>query len=129
MYFTHSPTREVFAYTYDPSTGAMSDKRVFYKHEGSGEPDGHRVDVEGNVWHAVHGESMVLRINPAGEVTGRIRLPTRGVTCVQFVGEELFITTAEDEIGSSESESVKLGGAVFRVHVGVRGVDLFKFKM
>ena len=129
MYFTHSPTREVFAYTYDPSTGAMSDRRLFYKHDGSGEPDGLRVDVEGNVWQAFYGDSMVLRIDPAGQVTGRIRLPTRNVTCVQFVGEELFVTTAADEIGSDVSESVKMGGTVFRVHVGVRGVDLFKFKM
>lgn len=129
MYFTHSPTREVFAFTYDPSTGAMSDKRIFYKHEGNAEPDGLRVDVEGNVWQAFYGEAMVLRISPEGKVTGRVSVPTRNVTCVQFVGEELFITTGKDEVGSDVSESVKMGGAIFRVHVGVRGVDLFKYRM
>lgn len=128
MYFTHSPTREVFASDYDPSSGVMSNRRVHYQHKGSGEPDGLRVDVEGHIWQAFYGEAMVLRIDGrTGEVIGKVSVPTKNATCVQFVGEELFITTAADEDG--EGESQRLGGAIFRVHVGVRGMDLFKFRM
>lgn len=126
MYFTHSPTREVFAYDYDSSTSATSNKRIFYKHDGDAEPDGLRVDVEGNVWQAFYGEAMVLRINPEGKVIGKVSLPTRNITCVQFVGEDLIVTSAADK---TFSKSAALGGSLFRVHVGVRGMDLFEYAL
>nr|CDP31977.1 Putative protein of unknown function [Podospora anserina S mat+] len=133
MYFTHSNAREVLAWDYDPSPSpssvvTLSNKRIFYQHVGSGEPDGFRVDVEGNIWHAVYGESRVLKLSPEGKLIGEVRLPTRNITCVEFVGEELFITTAGDD-GAAEGEESKVnGGALFRVDVGVRGVghDLFR---
>ena len=129
MYFTHSPTRELFAFDYDPSSGFMSNKRVHYEHlSGRGEPDGLRIDADGHIWQAIYGEGMVLRIDgKSGQVIGKIRIPTKRATCVQFVGEDLFITTAADDAG--EGDSKRLGGAIFRVHVGVQGMDLFKFKM
>ncbi|KAK4227679.1 hypothetical protein QBC38DRAFT_184697 [Podospora fimiseda] len=127
MYFTHSTERKVIAWDYDAENGTLSNKRVWYKHEGPGEPDGFRVDVEGNIWHAVYGESRVLKINKEGKLVGEIRLPTRNITCVEFVGEELFITTANDDEG--EGESKELGGALFRVNVGVKGVGFDKYKL
>ncbi|KFA70026.1 hypothetical protein S40285_02030 [Stachybotrys chlorohalonatus IBT 40285] len=126
FYFTHSTAREVIAFDYDPATGGVSNKRVFYQHEGPGEPDGFRVDVDGNIWHAVYGESRVLKISPQGKLVGQINLPTRNITCVQFVGTELVITTASDEEGDAKSQ--ENGGAVFRVDVGVAGLDLFKYR-
>lgn len=128
MYFTHSTARQIFAFDYSPESGAVSNQRVFYQHEGPGEPDGFRVDVDGNLWHAVYGESRVLKISPSGTLVGQVKLPTRNITCVQFAGTELVITSAGDEDGEDEA-SKALGGAVFRVDVGVRGLDLFDFKM
>jgi sugar lactone lactonase YvrE len=129
MYFTHSTAREVIAFDYSP-TGALSNQRVFYKHPGGGgDPDGFRVDVEGNIWHAVYGESRVLKISPQGKLVGEVRMPTKNITCVEFVGTELFITTAGDPEGQGGEESKELGGALFRVDVGVRGVEPFKFKL
>ncbi|KAK5989946.1 Putative sugar lactone lactonase YvrE-like protein [Cladobotryum mycophilum] len=127
MYFTHSRSREVFALDYSPETGHVTNKRLWYQHDGPGEPDGFRVDINGNIWHAVYGESLVLKINPGGKVVGKIYLPTRNITCVQFVGTELIITSAAD--GEGEETSKKYGGAVFRVDVGTTGLDLFNFKM
>ena len=127
MYFTHSTAKQVLAFDYDKSTGAVSNQRVFYQHQGTGDPDGFRVDVDGNMWHAVYGESRVLKISPQGELVGEVLLPTRNITCVQFVGTELVITTAENDGG--EGRSRELGGAVFRVDVGTTGLDLFKYKM
>lgn len=126
MYFTHSTAREVFAFDYSPE-GVVSNKRLFYKHEGTGEPDGFRVDVNGNIWHAVWGESRVIKISPEGKLVGEIRLPTKHITCPQFVGTELIITSAADEDG--EGQSKELGGAVFRVDVGTTGLDLFEYKL
>lgn len=127
VYFTHSSANQVLAMDYDAATGAVSNQRVFYQHDGPGTPDGFRVDVHGNIWHAFYGGGAVLKISPEGTVVGRVAVPTQNVTCVQFAGTELFITTAADEDG--EGASREYGGAVFRVDVGVEGLDLFKFKL
>lgn len=127
MYFTHSTPQQVLAFDYCTDTGAVTNQRVFYQHDGSGDPDGFRVDVEGNIWHAVYGESRVLKISPDGKLIGQITLPTRNITCVQFAGTELIITTASDDSGDETSRA--LGGAVFRVDVGVQGLELFDFKL
>jgi len=128
MYFTHSTAGHVLAYDYAP-TGELTNARVFYQHADTDGPDGFRVDVDGNIWHAFYGGSCVLRISPAGIVTGKINLPTRNITCVQFVGTELFITTAWDPDAEGGERSRELGGALFRVDVGTRGLDPFLFKL
>lgn len=129
MYFTHSTPQTVFAYDFDPAAGALSNRRVWYQHDGTGDPDGFRVDVDGNVWHAVYGESRVLKLSPEGKLIGEVRLPTRNITCPQFVGTELFITSAADDEGEGGETSKKFGGGVFRVDVGVKGLDQFAFKL
>lgn len=130
MYFTHSTERKVYAWDYAPADGALSRKRVFYTHDGPGEPDGFRVDEAGNLWHAVYGEGRVLKISPEGALVGEILLPTKAITCVQFVGTELFITTASlGEEEDTTQEQRENGGALFRVDVGVKGLDFFEFKL
>lgn len=129
MYFAHSKARQILAWDYDASSGALARQRLFYQHSGHGEPDGFRVDVHGNIWTALFGEGLVLKISPGGDVVGRVTLPTRNVSCVQFAGTEMIITSAADEAEDADSVSKRLGGAVFRVDVGTRGLDLFEFKM
>jgi sugar lactone lactonase YvrE len=129
MYFTHSTPQQVLAFDYDTDKGVVTNQRVFYQHQGSGDPDGFRVDVDGNIWHAVYGESRVLKISPEGKLVGQITLPTRNITCVEFVGTELIITTASDDDSPDGSKSKALGGAVFRVDVGVKGLEPFDFKL
>ena len=126
MYFTHSSARQVLAFDYDPTAGGLSNERVLYQHDGPGEPDGFRVDVQGNLWQAIWGESRILKISPRGEVVGQVCLPTKHITCCEFVGTELFVTSAADEEGEGQSKA--LGGALFRVDVGVEGLEHFKFK-
>lgn len=127
MYFTHTAVGQVNAFDYDTDAGAVSNRRTFYQHEGSGGPDGFRVDVDGNIWHAIYGEGRVIKINPQGQVVGEVKLPTRNITCVQFAETELVITTAADHDG--EGLSKEYGGAVFKVDVGTTGLDLFEFQM
>ena len=71
----------------------------------------------------MYGESRVLKISTEGKLVGEILLPAKCITCPVFVGTELYITSASDK-GES-----KLGGDVFRVDIGVRGVEPFKFKI
>lgn len=130
MYFTHTVDNAVYAFDYDPTNGDLSNERVLYKHTGPGSPDGFRVDVEGNIWHAFYGSGQVLKISHKdGSILGEIRLPTNNITCTQFVGTELFITTAADEEGEGGETSKKYGGGLFRVDVGVKGLPLFKYKL
>ncbi|OTB20269.1 hypothetical protein K445DRAFT_312701 [Daldinia sp. EC12] len=129
LYFTHSTERTIHAYDYDPDSGEVSRERAFYVHDGPGEPDGFRADVDGNLWQAVYGESRVLKISPEGKLVGEIKLPTKNITCTQFVGTELFITTAGMQEGEGTPEEVELSGALFRVDVGVKGLDPFSFKL
>ena len=55
-------------------------------------------------------------------------MPTRMVTCPAFVGQDLFITSAEEEEPEKYPESVELGGSLFKIDVGVSGLSLHKFK-
>jgi sugar lactone lactonase YvrE len=127
MYYTHSTTRTIFAVDYSAADGSLSNERVFYQHPSSGDPDGFRIDTKGNLWSAVYGESRVLKISPEGKLIGNVWLPTRNITCPQFVGTDMYITSAADEGG--EGDSLKYGGAVFKVNVGVTGLEPFLFKL
>ncbi|MBE3046332.1 SMP-30/gluconolactonase/LRE family protein [Candidatus Bathyarchaeota archaeon] len=129
IYMTNSTAGEIIAHDYDHETGGISNRRLFYKHAGSADPDGFRVDVEGNLWSAMYGEGRVIKIDAQGKLVGEIKIPTQNATCTQFVGTEIFITTANDDEGNGGEESKRLGGAVFRVDVGVKGLELFKYKL
>ncbi|CZR59192.1 related to senescence marker protein 30 [Phialocephala subalpina] len=126
QYFVHSTEKKIFAFDYNPSTGDLSNERVWWEHDGSGDPDGFKMDAEGNIWQAIYGESRVLKIvneNGKGVVRGEIRYPTSAITCPVFVGTELWVTTADDKKGKLYA------GAVFKVDIGVKGLKDFKFKL
>lgn len=132
MYMTDSPSQCITAHSYDSATAELdtSSGRTFFKCpiEG-GVPDGHCQDAEGFFWVAMHGTSKVVRVNPQGEIVAEINLPTRCVTCPGICGEDLYITSAEEEEPEKYPESVKLQGATFKVHIGVEGSPLNKFRM
>jgi sugar lactone lactonase YvrE len=128
IYFTSSVERTIFAFDYSSTTTALLNGRVFYKHPGNGEPDGHRIDVEGNLWTAIYGESRVVKLSPEGQLIGEIKLPTRNITCVEFVGTELYITTAAMEENEGSAEEVALSGALFRLSIGTTGLSPNLFK-
>ena len=60
---------------------------------------------------------------------GEISIPNaRMITCPAFVDEDLFITSAEEEEPDKYPDSVKLGGSLFKVAVGVKGMPVHKFR-
>lgn len=129
MYFTDSPTGKIFAFDFDAATGAISNRRVHFDIGDSLEPDGFAIDVEGCLWSAIYGAGKVVRISPEGKVIGQIDLPTRNPTCPAFVGTELFITSAKDDRNDEKlPQSVRYGGRLFRVDVGVRGMPKNEFR-
>lgn len=76
MYFTDTGDQSIYTYDFDVSSGAVSNKKSFFKPKEGG-PDGHAQDVEGNLWVAVWGAWKVVRLNPQGEVTAEVKVPTR----------------------------------------------------
>ncbi|KAJ5949104.1 hypothetical protein N7454_000688 [Penicillium verhagenii] len=129
MYLTDSPTGKIFAFDFDAATGAISNRRVHYDLGEPLEPDGFAMDVEGCIWSAIYGGGKVIRISPTGQLIGQIDLPTRNPTCPAFVGTELFITSAKDTRDDERlPQSVRYGGRLFRVDVGVRGKPKNEFR-
>ena len=60
---------------------------------------------------------------------GEILFPyARMITCPAFVDEDLFITSAVEEETERYPDSVKFGGSLFRIHVGVKGIPVYKFR-
>lgn len=132
MYITHSSHRTIFAYPYDRTASPpvdLTNESVFYSHDGPGEPDGYRVDTDGNLWHAVYGEGKVLKLSPEGKLLGEVSLPTANITCVEFCGTELFITSAADDKGTFGPKSKEYGGAIFRVNVAAEATPRYNYKM
>jgi sugar lactone lactonase YvrE len=90
MYFTASEEQTIFAYDFDAETGAISNKRPFFKPE-TATPDGHAQDVDGNLWVALWGGSKVVRVSPEGKVTAEIAVPTRCPTASVLSSFEISI--------------------------------------
>lgn len=130
MFFIDSPTRSIFVFDFDAASGSISNREVFfhYADEEEGVPDGFAMDTLGNLWTAICGGGKVLQISPEGKVIGEIVLPTRMISCPGFAGEVLFITSAEEEEPEKYPDSVKYGGSLFKVHVGVSGMQSHKFQ-
>ncbi|KAA8648977.1 hypothetical protein EYZ11_012899 [Aspergillus tanneri] len=128
MYLTDSPTGKIYAFDFNADTGEISNRRVHFDLGEPKEPDGFAIDLEGCIWSAIYGGGKVIRISPEGKIIGEVSLPTRNVTCPAFVGTELFITTAKDEVNDNQfPESVRYGGRLFKIDVGVHGKPKNKF--
>jgi sugar lactone lactonase YvrE len=131
MYFTDSPEKCVVAYDYDSETGAISNKRTFYKIEDEGAvPDGCTIDSEGHLWIALHEGSRVIRVSPEGKLVGQVLLKAWKITCPVFGGpnlDQLFITTAGVGADEPKPEGSRDHGAVFRIKTKVKGLPANKF--
>ncbi|PLB38668.1 SMP-30/gluconolactonase/LRE family protein [Aspergillus candidus] len=131
MYLTDSPRGKIYAFDFDAPSGIISNRRVYFDLQDEPKvPDGFAIDVEGCIWSAIYGGGKVIRISPEGQVIGEVLLPTRNITCAAFVGTELFITTAKDETDDAAlPNSVRYGGRLYRVDVGVRGQAKNAFRL
>lgn len=134
MYYTDSLKMNIVAFDFNAATGEITNQRVFYEQpqtegEAPAVPDGHAMDVEGYIWAAIYGGSKVVRLSPEGRVVAEIALPTRNITDVAFVGEDVFITCAADHEADTYPKSAENSGHLFRCHVGIKGYPLNKFRL
>ncbi|WP_421701874.1 SMP-30/gluconolactonase/LRE family protein [Aliiroseovarius sp.] len=111
-YYTDTPTGIVMRQALDgegwPDGAAEPFLRVDH-------PDGAVVDAEGCLWIAQWGKGRVLRYGPEGNLISHIDLPASQVTCPDFGGTTLHVTSAAEGVEETD------GGKTFAVDVGIQG--------
>lgn len=126
MYYTDSPTHNIYIFDYDQNTGNITNQRVFVHTEDSdGIPDGMTVDAEGYVWSARWDGSSLVRYSPQGELEYRIWFPARKVSSLVFGGDDLtdmYVTTAGGQNKTAEGPGA---GGLFRLNLGIKGKPEF----
>ncbi|MGF1650410.1 MAG: SMP-30/gluconolactonase/LRE family protein [Hyphomicrobiaceae bacterium] len=126
MYFADSWVGELWAYDYDPDTGARSNRRVLLGKETlPGIPDGATVDCEGGIWHARYGAGLVVRVTPDGRVDQVLETGVKQVTACALGGadlRDLYVTSARQRMSAAELEALPDTGALFHARVSVPGL-------
>lgn len=135
MYWSDTKAHTVFALDFDGALGTLSNKRVFASFPVKqpdtdmatygGRPDGAAVDTEGCYWVSMFEGGRVLRLSPAGEVLGEVRLPVRCPTMPCFGGTDLktlYITSARENRPAEELAQQPLAGCVLQMPVDVPGL-------
>ena len=125
MYFCDSPQRRIMRGRYHASDARVDGVHAFAT-VTDGFPDGSVVDADGYLWNAVWGRGMVRRYAPDGSLDREVAVPAKNPTCVVFGGDamnELYITTAREEMSSEELVRTPDAGGVYRAMLpGVRGL-------
>ena len=133
MYFCDSRRRRIMRCDYDADSASATNVREFVAFGAQqGTPDGSVVDTDDCVWNAEWGAARVRRYTPDGRLDRSIALPARNPTCVVFGGarmDEMFITTARQEMTAEELTHTPDAGSVYRVaSTGAQGVPDALFK-
>jgi sugar lactone lactonase YvrE len=124
-YLADSGPGLVFAFTYDPGSGAMTDQRVlldFARQDGVA--DGLTVDDEGCLWTALWGGGQVRRWSPEGDLLAVVDVPIPQVSCCAFAGpglDLLVISTSAEGMSADERAAMPDAGRLFTARPGVTG--------
>lgn len=126
MYWTDTQAQVIWAFDYDVSTGAVTNRRVFFDATNlPGKPDGACVDSEGCYWLAcVYGWSVV-RITPHGHLDRTIELPVEKPSMPAFAGpnlDTLVVTSISTGGRRPAAPGQPEAGALLAVDVGISGV-------
>jgi sugar lactone lactonase YvrE len=126
MYYIDSPTYEIDAFDFDPSSGNLSRRRRLVDLPPDwGLPDGMTVDEEGCIWLAFWGASSLRRFAPDGRLAAVVDLPVSQVTSCAFGGEDLsdlYVTSARGGLSPEQSQTQPHAGGLFRLRPAVRGL-------
>lgn len=129
MYFADTNRHTIWAWNYDPHSGAATNERVFAD-TGAGRPDGSCVDADGCLWNAEYGGWRIVRYTPGGAIDRVIELPVANPTCCCFGGprlDELYITSARQHLSVEGLATQPLAGSVFAVRPGATGLPEGRF--
>lgn len=124
LYHTDSGKGRVYRFALNDD-GTLGPRELFVQFERDwGSPDGMTFDADGGLWIAHWGGARVSRFDPDGRVERAIPLPASQITSMAFAGpslDRMFVTSAADGVDE------ELGGALFEVDAGVRGVAPHRF--
>lgn len=131
MYFTDSAIRTIWAYDFDPDSGAIANRRIFAEvPDGTGYPDGLTVDCEGYVWSAVWDGWRLVRYDPAGRIDREVVVPVQRPTSCMLGGPELktlYVTSASIHLDAGALERGPLAGGLFALDVDTAGLPEPRF--
>ena len=125
MYFSDSPKRVIWAFPYDPASGAIGERRVFASLPAPMVADGGTVDAEGYLWSANYGGWRVTRFAPDGSVDRVVPVPASNITSCAFGGPDLgtlFIVSAYQGLRDEARAKQPAAGGLFAIDVGVKGL-------
>jgi len=120
LYHVDSNRRTIWSFDLDADDPAVTRTSFADTSEYSGVPDGLCVAVDGSVWAAIAGGSVVVVWDAQGRRTHELPVPQPLVTSVCLGGPQLatlFVLT-----GATDEEPDPLGGAVYSTDVDVRGL-------
>ena len=127
LYFCDSAQPEILCCDYEPDTAAVTGIRRFARVDAGGaSPDGSCIDAAGHLWNAQWGAARVVRYAPDGSAVEVVALPVANPSCCAFAGAELdqlYVTTAREEMSAAQLAAMPQAGALFRVDLGsIRGL-------
>jgi sugar lactone lactonase YvrE len=123
MYYTESFRYAIFAYDFDPNTGALSGRRPFVELDVidikyGGFPDGLTVDAEGFVWSCIVGLGQIRRYDRLGKLERFYEMPIPRATACAFGGptlQTLYVTSARETMTPQQLEKFPLSGSLFAI--------------
>ena len=133
LYFCDTWTGDIWAYDYDPATGAASRRRTFAKVDTSagGAADGCTVDADGCLWQALVYAGQLVRYSPDGKVDRVIEMPVKKVTSVAFGGPDLdtlYVTSmAKPPLPRFPADGQQRGALFAVTGLGARGIAERRF--
>ncbi|XP_067669761.1 regucalcin-like [Haliotis asinina] len=127
MYFNDSIPGQVYAFDFDITAGAISNRRTVANFRSTeipdkGVPDGMTVDTDGKLWVACFEGGKVVRLDPeTGKVIRTVKFPCERITSCCFGGKDftdLYVTST----APPQLEKTPFAGSLFKVTgLGVRG--------
>ena len=127
LFYIDSPRKNVIAFDFDASTGAITNERVaFDSSRFEGVPDGMAIDAADRLWIAFcHGSHVRCFDSRTWKCEAEVTFPCREVTACAFGGPELkdlYVTT-----GIPGDNVEPLAGRLFLLRPGVTGAAFHTF--
>lgn len=126
MYICDSPARVIYQYDFNPTSGAITNKKIFVRiAEDAGYPDGLTVDKEGYLWSAHWDGWRITRYAPNGAIDRVIEMPVQRPTSCCFGGPKLstlYVTSASVRLTPAELNRQPLAGCVFAIETTFQGI-------
>jgi sugar lactone lactonase YvrE len=115
---TRSDPGRLSAFTIDPDTGALSDRRILVTFDDTVFPDGLAIDDEDGVWVASPFSHEVIHVSADGSVDARVQVDNPYAVALGGAdGRDLFVCTADTWV--PEIAERDRTGAIRRLRVDV----------